>query len=243
MPAQRDSTARQVAETNPEFHDERDSLFGVVVSLVAFAAAEFFVELNIDSLPGGLVFPVGFILFWAFYYTYYRPNTLENRLKPLSEMSFPNVFGIVFGVLVWFVKVTVVGLFDMVFVRWWNRPAAAKSKARPAQKSSDEQTGSYKTGSYHANAGSYSSYRPRPENTSSKAPPGPKPLPSDLQTALHVLGIEDRAPTWDAIHKRYRELAKKFHPDLAGDITQGHRFIRLDQAYRKLSSGKGTFFK
>ncbi len=233
MPSQRDSTARQVAEQNPDFHDERDSLFGVVISLVAFAAAEFFVELNIDSLPGGLVFPVGFILFWAFYYTYYRPNNLENHLRPLSEMNFPNLFAVVFGVVIWFVKVTIIGLFDAIFVRWWKQAPKAKAKARPQQAHSQgysekrEHTGSY-------------SYRPRPE-----APPAPnRPgLPSDLATALHTLGIEDREPSWDLIHKRYRELAKKFHPDLNREITQGHRFIRIDQAYRKLSSGKGSFFK
>ncbi len=231
MPSQRDSTARRVAETNPDFHDERDSLFGVVVSLVAFAAAEFFVELNIDSLPGGLVFPFGFILFWAFYYTYYRPNNLENHLRPLSEMSFPNVFGVVFGVTVWFVKVTVVGIFDVIFVRWWQTEATPKAKPQAGPRAQPHQERKESTGSY--------SYRPRPE-----APPAGKTgLPSDLATALHILGIEDREPTWDIIHKRYRELAKKFHPDLNREITQGHRFIRIDQAYRKLSAGKGSFFK
>jgi len=238
MPSERENAARQVPPENSDFHDERDSLLGVVISLIGFAAAEYFVEVNIDSLPGGLVFPLGFILFWAFYYTYYRPNNLENRLRPLSEMSFPNLFEVVFGVIVWFMKVTVVGAFDLLFVRWWKKPVAPKAKrAQPK---------THSTGEKKEHTGSYS-YRPRPEGFAGSAGGGAQAtgpsIPSDLATALHILGIEEKAPTWDVIHKRYRELAKKLHPDLNKDITQGHRFIRLDQAYRKLSAGKGTLFK
>ncbi len=247
MPLNRDPLARQLnAIDSEEFRDQRDSLLPIGLSLLIFAGLEYFVEVSIESLPGGLVFPVGFLLFWAFYYTYYRPNRLESGLKPLSEMSFPNIFGMVFSVAVWFVKVTVVGVFDLLFVRWWKaEPQANRPAASPRGKGED--TGSY---SYRfeprakpqADGGYFDSRAAAREAQTSK--PTSEPLPPELRLALNVLGLESGVPTWDAIHKRYRELAKKFHPDLNQEITRvGNRFIKVDQAYRTLTAGKGKFFK
>ncbi len=67
-------------------------------------------------------------------------------------------------------------------------------------------------------------------------------LPRDLENALGLLGLKG-CRDWKKIQKRYRELAKKFHPDLNPDLTQtGNRFIIYDGAYRKLSSVKDKYF-
>ena len=48
---------------------------------------------------------------------------------------------------------------------------------------------------------------------------------------------------WGLIQKRYRDLAKKYHPDLNPELTQaGNRFILVDAAYRKLETSKYRFF-
>ncbi|MGO8670869.1 MAG: DnaJ domain-containing protein, partial [Capsulimonadaceae bacterium] len=50
-----------------------------------------------------------------------------------------------------------------------------------------------------------------------------------------VLGLSPAA-TADDIKKRYRELARKFHPDLVEDKVLGQRiFTQINQAYRTLS--------
>lgn len=241
MPLNRDPLARQIELEADDFRDERDSLLPVGLSLLPFAAIEYYVELKVDSLPSGLIFPFGFLLFWAFYYTYYRPTRLESELKPLSEMSFPNIFKMVFSVAIWFVKVTVVGLFDLLFVRWWKAPLPPK---RPAS-SRRENTGSYSSYRKSQSDSATGSYN-RPAGSRAAQPPPAQPvrLPHEYQVALNVLGLENGVPTWEAIHKRYRELAKKFHPDLNQEITQvGNRFMKVDQAYRKLTEGKDKFFK
>lgn len=247
MPLNREQPIRdrEIFDDEDPFRDERDSMIPVGTSLLLFGALEYGIEVYIDSLPGGLMLPLGFLLYWAFYYTYYQPNRLDDRLQPLSQLNIPSVFGMIFGVAVWFVKVTVVGLFDLVFVRWW-RPAPAAAKARPRPQAARENTGSYR---FHQNTGSYRSYRPSSEGPKASPPPGarptaPHPLPLEMLQALAVLGLNEGVPAWDSIHKRYRELAKRYHPDLNQEITRaGNRFIKVDQAYRKLSEGKGKFFK
>ena len=51
---------------------------------------------------------------------------------------------------------------------------------------------------------------------------------------LNLLGIPVTATDLE-IKKRFRELAKKYHPDLGGD---GEKFIELMGAYEKLTSGR-----
>ncbi len=52
-------------------------------------------------------------------------------------------------------------------------------------------------------------------------------LPPQVADALHLLGLPTDA-SFDAIHKRYRELAKQHHPDRGGDPEQ---FKRIQAAY------------
>lgn len=53
-----------------------------------------------------------------------------------------------------------------------------------------------------------------------------------------VLGLPQTATT-DEIKKRYRELARKFHPDLVADKALGQRiFTQINQAYRTLSDSE-----
>ena len=67
-------------------------------------------------------------------------------------------------------------------------------------------------------------------------------LPRELTNALGIMGIPE-ARDWSVIQKRYRELAKKFHPDLNPDLTQaGNRFMLYDAAYRKLEAAKDRYF-
>src|SRR5215510_15614532 len=53
-----------------------------------------------------------------------------------------------------------------------------------------------------------------------------------------ILGVGDAA-TPDEIKKRYRELAKKYHPDrTGGDKAKEHRFKEINAAYEVLSDPK-----
>ncbi|MFM8270022.1 MAG: hypothetical protein ACKN9V_07520, partial [Pseudomonadota bacterium] len=50
-------------------------------SVPCFLAVELFFEMRADRFPPGLSFPFGFLLFWAFYYTYLKPGHLESKLQ------------------------------------------------------------------------------------------------------------------------------------------------------------------
>src|SRR5450631_1681193 len=68
------------SEVPEDFIDRRDSFMTVYLSFVPFMIAEYFAEANYE-IPSGLVFPLGYLLFWAFYYTYYKPGYLEEHLS------------------------------------------------------------------------------------------------------------------------------------------------------------------
>lgn len=202
------------------FHDQRDSFAMVYLSVIPFGVAEYVVELNYEVLPGALIFPIGFLLFWAFYYTYYKPGFLENRLTaPTQDLTAVPV--LLLGVLIWFVKVTFVELSHLVLLQWW---AGAKPQASVRAKP--------------APAGAHKA-PPRPA-AAPKAPPSL--LPPDAMDALLVLGLKPGC-SWRDIHRQYRALAKQFHPDLNPDITDfGRRFMKVDTAYHRLEKLRSKHF-
>jgi hypothetical protein len=193
------------------FNDARNSFVPVWISLPPFLMMEYFVELSMPRMPSALVFPVGFLLFWAFYFTFYKPNVLEEKLSdPLRwQVSFPP--SLVLGLMLWFIKASFLELRYLVLEAPFSRlqrlekPKVAEGKPvvvrEPVAKYSPE-----------------------------------------ISSALRVLGIESlNLVTWNEIHRRYRFLAKKLHPDLNRTGTQGRRFIEVDQAYRQLVRQKNLF--
>lgn len=196
-----------------EFFDRRDSFTSVYLSVLPFAIAEYFVEVTVDIFPGALIFPVGFLLFWAFYYTYYKPGFLENRLTTANEFDLTWVPSLIVGVLIWFVKVTMVELSHLVLFQWIAEKPAPRPVARPRA-------------------------TPPPMPPQSARPA----VPSDVHAALAVLGLKAGC-TWKDIHRQYRALAKTFHPDLNPEVTDfGHRFMKVDEAYRRLEKVRALYF-
>ena len=202
------------------FVDQRDSFVGVYGSLIPFLGAEYIVELTLDSLAPGLIFPVGFLLFWAFYYTYYQPSFLEEKLKSPTDISIVSLVSLGIGLVIWFVKVTLVEITDFLLFKWARKPKAPPRVLRSYPK------------------------EPIPQVSSSSQSPriARRVLPGDVVAALKLLGLSESA-SWDQIHQQYRQLAKKYHPDLHPETTRaGERFMAYDAAYRKLRAVKGSFF-
>jgi len=216
-------------QASSEFYDQRDSFALVYLSMVPFLALEYFLEVSAD-IPSGLLFPTGYLLFWAFYYTYYKPDFLENKLSSPQHWDFFAIPSILIGVLIWFLKVTVVELTHLV----WKGAAAPRSNDRRQQPRSQWQRAQQPP-------------RPGPQQTArpQQAPPRPPPaslLPREVLHSLAVLGLKEGVD-WDTIHRRYRELAKQYHPDLNHDITDvGRRFMMYDAAYRKLGAVRAKYF-
>lgn len=240
-----------------DFRDKRNSFVPLYISLMPFLVGEYLAESTYDYMPSGLVFPLAFILFWAFYYTYYKPGFLEDRLTSPQKWDLIGIPTVLIGVVIWFVKVTVVELTHLFIkaVFGVKKPEAKPKQAppRPAPhqthfhqqerpKQQQQQQRAHTSDTYH-----------RPNHYSNtegtrfyKAPPKPPPskmaLPRDILQALTILGLTETAD-WNQIHRRYRELAKQFHPDLNHDITEvGRRFMTYDAAYRKLASVKIRYF-
>ncbi len=225
-----------------DFVDRRDS-FGIVYgSIVPFVLLELFIEKTVDLAPSGVVFPMGYLLFWAFYYTFYKPGFLEERLSDPNKWGFGAIVSTIFGLVIWFVKVTVVELSRILIFQWFQ----PKKKPAPQARRRPEQTSSYNTNTGSFNTGNTGSFRSRPQQPSQAAPPPPPPkpqgLPPDVLKTLAILGLGE-TKDWQVIHKRYRELAKKFHPDLNREITEvGRRFMAIDAAYRRLSTVREKYF-
>ncbi len=200
--------------------DSRDSFYNVYLSAIPFIFLEYAAESFITLMPSGVVFPFGFLLFWAFYYTYYKPGFLENRLSNTEEWSFVSIPTVLLGVVVWFVKVTVVGAIHLILSQLGIGPKAG-------------------TNSQHQEL-------PRPKAPATKPREftysGPAPLPADVQDALIILGAAN-VRDWNTIHSRYRELAKKYHPDLnPNDTGLGSRFMKYDRAYKRLAQVRKIYF-
>jgi hypothetical protein len=211
------------------FSDARNSFVPVWISLPPFVLMEYFVELSLPRIPSALVFPVGFLLFWAFYFTFYKPNVLEDRLSDPDRwrLNFPP--SLILGFALWFLQASFLELrywlmapFRFTTVKAISNDDLSKTAQRPSLGSKPTQ-------------GSKKGFSNTPSPTS-------PPLPKEVQSALLVLGfVTDTAPAWNDIHKQYRMLAKKLHPDLNDTGTQGRRFIEVDQAYRKLARHKDLF--
>lgn len=236
---------------NEGFYDQRDSFLTVYLSIIPFLVLEYMVELSYDIIPSGLIFPTGYFLFWAFYYTFYKPGFLEEKLSTPQKWDLMGIPSVLMGVIIWFVKVTVVEL-STFFLRGLVRtpaPGSAQSDRRRQPRSQWNRAHAQQT-QQHARAsnGRTGSYQPpRQETTgfheaSSRPPPATNVLPGELLHALHVIGLREGAD-WHQIHHRYRELAKQYHPDLNREVTDvGRRFMMYDAAYRKLSVAKARHF-
>lgn len=214
------------------FVDNRDSWVMVYASLLPFLIAEYFAERTWESTPAGLIFPTGFLLFWAFYYTYYKPGFLEDKLTTPKKFDLWGVPSVLLTVVILSVKVCVIELSNFVVRRWVSRMTRSRrpsqqQQARPKQEAQRPFSA------------------PPPHGGAPKKPADPKlpELPSDVSSALGILGIPN-CRDWQSIHSRYRVLAKQFHPDLNPDITvRGRRFMMYDVAYHKLSTVRGKYFK
>ena len=200
-----------------DFYDARNSFARVSTSLFTFVVVECGMEVAYEFFPGGMVFPVGFLLFWAFYYTFYRPTTLENTLALPTRFDFMRVARLILGVVAWFIKGTLVELGQFFFWRKIDkRPRVEKFQ---------------------------SSIPLRHRRMAGPTQPTQKPnLPPEVVEALAQLGLKPGC-TWKQVHKRYRELAKQLHPDLnRGNTDFGHRFMRVDAAYHRLEKTKNKHF-
>ncbi len=197
-----------------EFRDYRDSFSRVYFSATFFLFAEFLAEKDFTFIPSGLIFPMGFLIFWAVYYTYYRPTTLEEKIFFPERWNWQAIPQVLFGVAIWFVKIS---LRDFVAVLKFPFRAPPKRAVVPS--------------------------RPVARIVySSTALQNPEQLPREIQSALADLGFASQV-RWEEIQHRYRQLAKRYHPDLNPDITRsGTRFMRLDQAYRRLGAVKHRYF-
>ncbi|MCB0404218.1 MAG: DnaJ domain-containing protein [Bdellovibrionales bacterium] len=221
------------------FSDHRDSFFTVYLSVLPFLAVEYYAELSFKVLPSGLIFPFGFLLFWAFFYTYYKPGFLEKRLSNTDEWDVAGIPAILVGVLVWFVKVTVVSLAKTI-LSYIGIEAPQNARRQQAE----AQAAHRRMQQERAFRGAQAQERAREQKPRHQTPPPPQApsLPSDIQQALATLGLSD-CRNWQRIHRRYRELAKQYHPDLNPHLTDvGRRFMMYDAAYRKLSQVKNKYF-
>lgn len=188
-------------------------------TIPAFLVLEFYLEHKVESLPQGIAFPFGFLLFWAFYYTYRKPGHLESNLKSANRWQSASIPTVILNATIWFVKITVVELTENIILQW----ILGHHRTKPPL-----------------------TQKTRPEVRRSSQGPhvvqGADPLPKEVENALGLLGLKG-CRDWSLIQKRYRELAKKFHPDLNPELTSaGNRFMIYDGAYRRLHLVKNKYF-
>ena len=61
----------------------------------------------------------------------------------------------------------------------------------------------------------------------------------NLKEAYSILEIPQGTPPEDA-KKKYRELTKKYHPDINKDAGAEDKFKKINEAYQVVSSGKSN---
>ena len=59
------------------------------------------------------------------------------------------------------------------------------------------------------------------------------PAPKEAEECLKVLGFEYKPDVFDEVKRRYRELAKTTHPDLADGDESAEQFQKISDAYEK----------
>lgn len=209
---------------------QQSDAYSFYFSIVGFVALEGLLQFKFAKYPSGLIFPTGYLVFWAFFFTYYKPGHLENKLSNESKWDLSGIPETLLSSCIWFVKVMFVELIEKLISSVLK---GEKAKIKPAastknRKSSFSQGDSFRKATYH-----HKEIKSEPVML----------LPRDLNNALHVMGIPHERE-WITIQKRYRELAKRHHPDLNPDLTQaGNRFMLYDAAYRKLEAAKHIYFQ
>lgn len=198
--------------THDEIESDKDtrSIWVTLGSLFCFLCGEYLLQLAFKHYSSGLLFPMGFFLFWAFYYSYVRPiQAGTSEREPLRSSVFDEMLN------------PITMLLKQIF-RLFGRGATQKK------------SGQRRTAYVHQET-----TRPQQIFSSTNHPA----LPKDILHALQILGLNEQCREWDLIHHRYRELAKKYHPDLNPlEVSTGKKFILFDEAYRKLASVKTRFF-
>jgi hypothetical protein len=213
----------------PKAH-EGDSLWIAQMSFIPFLFLEYMAEKRFEMLPSGIVFPVGYLIFWAFYYTYCSPGYLEGKLQGPKKWDTVGIPAVLFGVAIWVVKVLVVELTDTLIARGL---LGLAKKPAPKRVNMNQKAHSQKQTHTHTTSHSHNAHAPSQ---------GEPALPPDITAALGILGIP-HCRDWATIHRRYRELAKLTHPDLNPDTTQtGRKFMIVDAAYRKLHGSRAKYF-
>lgn len=199
----------------PSYYDARNSSGMIWSTLFPFIILEFIIEKYTVKVPSGLAFPTSYVLFWAFFFTFYRPHFLDNNLDTLT-----------WGKL-WLMAKKFFSLKNLK-----RKPALTFAKpvqfAKPLQISKPVKE-----------------RQPQTQTTTKLKliqPEVKQAYSPELCHALSVLGLGAAKPLdWDIVHRRYRLLARKLHPDLNPMGTQGRRFIQVDQAYKYLLSKKNLF--
>lgn len=202
----------------------------VYLSIGIFLLVEYGLQSKFISYPSGLLFPMGFLVFWAFYYSYYQPGHLEKKLSDEGKWDLRGIPDTLMTSCIWFVKIVFVEFTERI-ISSIVQPQVKKSKTSTNRKHPRTPT-DYS----HAFKKSNSQFQSEEKKESIAI------LPRELSNALHIMGIPMERD-WNNIQRRYRELAKKYHPDLNPEITQaGNRFMLYDAAYRKLEAAKSKHF-
>lgn len=124
-------------------------------------------------------------------------------------------------------------------VRWWRRVSLRKYElglkfVRLTRDAAETLETIAREGRV-VNAGPHDAQRPRARTRSKSA--ASIQVATDLPNYYGILGIRPEADA-EAIHRRYRQLAARLHPDVNPDPDAQQRFERLCEAYHVLSDEK-----
>jgi hypothetical protein len=224
------------AKTMPDpAFGRKESWLVLYFSLIPFVILEYVLEVRLENMISGLVFPTAFLLFWAFYYSHYRPGSLEHALNRAQGAELEKIPFLLLGTAIWFVKITFVRTFEWIartLLGTGVKPKRPVTRPIVSNRPTSNTQSSYSTRKATS----------QPKRPEVKKPPQEPQLPSEVVEALAVLGLNP-CRDWNLIHHRYRELAKRSHPDLNADITSaGQRFMIYDSAYRRLLAVKARYF-